>query len=93
MESSQIKTISLEEARALRGQGNTVTRADAPLYPVDESFWENTRVVLPDGRPKVIAGIRLDADMLEWFKSQGKGWQSHMNVVLRSYFESRHKAP
>jgi|RhiMetdeSRZDD1v2_1073273.scaffolds.fasta_scaffold1859395_2 uncharacterized protein (DUF4415 family) len=92
MENADIKTSSLEEARALREQGKTETRADAPRYSVDESFWENARVVLPDGRPKVHTGIRLDADMLEWFKSQGKGWQSRMNAVLRSYFESHHKA-
>lgn len=92
MENADTKSASLEEARALREQGKTATRADAPRYPVDENFWENARVVLPDGRRKVHTGIRLDADMLEWFKSQGKGWQSRMNAVLRSYFEGHHKA-
>jgi len=29
--------------------------------------------------------------MLDWFKSQGKGWQSRINAVLRSYFESHQK--
>ena len=91
MENADIKTSSLKEARALRDQGKTATRADAPRYAVDESFWENARVVLPDGRPKVHTGIRLDADMLDWFKSQGKGWQSRINAVLRSYFESHQK--
>lgn len=32
-------------------------------------------------------GIRLDADVLDWFKSQGKGWQTRINAVLRSYFD------
>ena len=91
MENADIKTSSLEEAHALRDQGKTVSKADAPRYAADESFWENARVVLPDGRPKVHTGIRLDADMLDWFKSQGKGWQSRINAVLRSYFESHQK--
>lgn len=29
--------------------------------------------------------IRIDSDVLEWFKSQGKGYQSRINAVLRSY--------
>ena len=29
--------------------------------------------------------IKLDADVLEWFKSQGKGYQTKINAVLRAY--------
>ncbi|MCA6471486.1 MAG: BrnA antitoxin family protein, partial [Chitinophagaceae bacterium] len=29
--------------------------------------------------------IRLDSDILDWFKSQGKGYQSTINNVLRTY--------
>ena len=32
--------------------------------------------------------LRLDADMLDWFKSQGGRYQSRINKVLRSYMES-----
>ena len=35
--------------------------------------------------------IRLDADMIDWFKSQGPGWQTKMNWVLRLYFASHRK--
>ena len=35
--------------------------------------------------------IRLDDDMLKWFKKQGKGWQTKMNWVLRLYFASHRK--
>jgi uncharacterized protein (DUF4415 family) len=35
---------------------------------------------------KTSVTIRLDADMVEWFKSQGKGWQTKMNWALRLYF-------
>lgn len=31
--------------------------------------------------------IRLDADVLEWFKKQGKGYQARINKLLRSYME------
>ena len=35
--------------------------------------------------------IRLDADMVKWFKAQGKGWQTKMNWVLRLYFATHRK--
>ena len=35
--------------------------------------------------------IRLDDDIVKWFKAQGKGWQTKMNWVLRLYFASHRK--
>ncbi len=29
--------------------------------------------------------IRVDTDVLEWYKSQGKGYQTRMNAILRAY--------
>jgi uncharacterized protein (DUF4415 family) len=31
--------------------------------------------------------MRIDADILDYFKGQGRGWQSRMNAVLRGYVE------
>jgi uncharacterized protein (DUF4415 family) len=31
--------------------------------------------------------IRLDEDVIDWFKSQGKGYQTRMNAVLRQFME------
>lgn len=39
--------------------------------------------------PKKSATIRYDADMLDWFKSQGKGYQTRMNAVLRAFYEAQ----
>ena len=36
------------------------------------------------GRKEQIA-LRVDADVLSWFRSQGAGWQTRMNAVLKSY--------
>ena len=49
-------------------------------------FWENARVVFP--QPKKTVTIRVDGDVLEWFRKGGRGYQSRMNAVLRSYKES-----
>ena len=40
---------------------------------------------------KTSVTIRLDEDMVAWFKRQGKGWQTKMNWVLRLYFASHRK--
>ena len=34
--------------------------------------------------------MRFDADILEFFRSQGRGWQARMNAVLRTFVERRH---
>ncbi len=34
--------------------------------------------------------MRFDADVLEYFRSQGRGWQARMNAVLRSFVERHH---
>jgi uncharacterized protein (DUF4415 family) len=44
------------------------------------------------GRPakpdrKVNQTLRLDPDVLAWFKRQGPGWQARMNAALRSFME------
>jgi uncharacterized protein (DUF4415 family) len=40
-------------------------------------------------RKKPIA-LRLDEDVLDWMKSQGKGYQSRINSILRAYYEAHH---
>ena len=52
---------------------------------LDEAFWENSTVRMPKTKPNI--SIRLDSDVLEWFKSQGAGYQTRMNAILRTYME------
>jgi uncharacterized protein (DUF4415 family) len=45
------------------------------------------------GRPeKVPVGLKLDSDVLDWFKANGKGYQTRINAVLRKYMEAHRKA-
>ncbi len=48
--------------------------------------WKNARIVHPQNKKAI--SLRVDEDMLKWFKKQGKGYQSFMNSVLRSYYET-----
>ena len=38
--------------------------------------------------PKISTTIRLDVEVIDFFKSTGKGWQTRMNEVLRKYVAS-----
>ena len=52
---------------------------------LDDEFFENAELRLPE---KKSVTIRLDADVLEWFKKQGKGYQTRINKLLRAYMET-----
>jgi len=36
---------------------------------------------------KALLSLRIDADVIEWFRAQGTGYQSRMNALLRAYME------
>jgi uncharacterized protein (DUF4415 family) len=46
------------------------------------------RRVLVDAPPKEQVTLRLDVDVLQWFKSKGKGNQTQINALLRAYTEA-----
>lgn len=52
---------------------------------VDDAFLKNTELKIPG---KQVVTIRLDADVLDWFKRQGRGYQTRINKLLRSYMEA-----
>lgn len=35
--------------------------------------------------------LRLDSDVIEWFKRQGQGYQTRMNALLRAYMEEHRR--
>ncbi len=37
---------------------------------------------------KLLLSLRLDSDVVEWFRRQGPGYQSRMNALLRAYMEA-----
>ncbi|MGJ0393494.1 MAG: BrnA antitoxin family protein [Methylocystis sp.] len=47
--------------------------------------WSQTSIEAP--QPKATLNMRIDRDVLEFFRSQGKGYQTRINAVLRSYVE------
>ena len=55
---------------------------------LDEKFFENAQLLLPTRRKRMMT-LRIDGDVVEWFKAHGPGYQSRMNAVLRAYMKSR----
>ncbi len=56
------------------------------IPPLDVSFFREA--ILWPG-PKKQVTLRLDPDVLTYFRKQGKGYQSTINAVLRRYVEER----
>nr|EDZ37999.1 MAG: Hypothetical protein CGL2_11216025 [Leptospirillum sp. Group II '5-way CG'] len=53
------------------------------ISPLDDAFWKNA-VQNPFYRPtKTSTTVRVDSDVLAWLKSQGKGYQTKINAILR----------
>jgi uncharacterized protein (DUF4415 family) len=49
--------------------------------------WANATVGMP--RAKAVLNMRVDHDVLEFFKQSGRGYQTRINAVLRAYVEAR----
>jgi uncharacterized protein (DUF4415 family) len=61
-------------------------RADREAAPTASAEWFRlARLVEP--KPKKAVSIRLDEDVLKWFRRLGRGYQTRMNAVLRAYVE------
>lgn len=55
------------------------------LADLPDDFWDDAVLVMPP--PKEAISLRVDRDVLAWFRAQGSGYQTRMNAVLRSYME------
>ncbi|MNC98997.1 hypothetical protein D3C83_171340 [compost metagenome] len=53
---------------------------------VDPAFFKSMSVRMP--MPKELVSIRIDNDVLDWFRRKGHKYQTRMNAVLRSYAEA-----
>ena len=51
--------------------------------------WSEAVLVIPPKKNAI--SIRVDEDVLDYFKNQGAGYQRRMNAVLRSYMEQKRK--
>ena len=58
------------------------------IPPITDHQWAQAEVFISG---KQAISLRVDADVLAWFKAQGKGYQSAINRVLRQYMDAHRK--
>lgn len=59
----------------------------APL--LDAEFFRTATFVMPGEGEKVAISIRVDPEVLDYFKAQGPGYQTRINAVLRTYVRTQ----
>jgi uncharacterized protein (DUF4415 family) len=64
-----------------------IDTSDIP--PLTEEFFKRAKVRMP--RRAIAVTMRIDSDVLDWFKAQGDDYEQRMNAALRIYAEA-HKA-
>jgi len=97
-----IVSYTFDELREMRERGEDLTdwervraltdeevEASIDLEEEGEFDWENAIPVSIILDPKRQITIRLDQDVLDWFKSGGEGYQTRINAVLRSYVDAQ----
>jgi len=76
------KKSKTNKSRPKTPPGAEVDFADIP--ELDEVFFRAAQWRPPVKQPVT---IRIDSDVLEWFRSRGKGYQTQINRLLRRYME------
>lgn len=102
MSAKRSKQPSAAAERPLRGRADLArmrrqserdiaASAPAELADLPADFWDNAELVLP--APKAAISLRVDRDVLAWFRAQGPRYQSRMNAVLRTYMTHLRRRP
>ena len=79
------KSIKSDLARIDRMRDADIDYSDIP--PLDRTFLRKAATPWPPAKRQLT--IRLDADVLDWLKGQGKGYQTRINHILRVVMESQ----
>jgi len=91
-----IERHSADELQAMKAAGHTQTDWNAaarkpvpdgsdPDDAMEQVEWATTELPMP--KRKEHTNLRIDADVLDFFRRQGRGYQTKINAVLRSYVE------
>jgi uncharacterized protein (DUF4415 family) len=60
--------------------------SDPDAQATDAAFCKEANIVMP--APKTVVTMRLDADLLRWFRQQ-RGYQTRINAILRAYMQAQ----
>jgi uncharacterized protein (DUF4415 family) len=79
------KSIKSDLARLDRMKDSDIDYSDIP--PLGDEFFKKATVAWPPVKQQLT--IRLDADVLDWLKANGRGYQTRINRILRAAMESK----
>jgi uncharacterized protein (DUF4415 family) len=65
-----------------------VRDGDAPEWTPEMFARAVARKGLQPIPAKSLLSLRIDSDVIDWFRAQGRGYQSRMNALLRAYMEA-----
>lgn len=60
-----------------------------PDAGISDPDWARARLVMP--KPKESVHLRIDADVLAWYREEGQGYLTRMNAVLRAYMNAQRR--
>jgi uncharacterized protein (DUF4415 family) len=84
-----IRSATLDEIDEMARRGALApTRPDAEEIELDRSFWDRAKLIPSLASKKSSVHLRVDSDVLDWFRRRGRGHLTRMNAVLRAYFEA-----
>ena len=82
MKKKYIETKSKTDWVRLQSIGDDeINFSDIPK--IDRALFKKMEIRMP--KPKELVSIRIDNDVLKWFRHAGKKYQTRINAVLRSY--------
>ena len=68
----------------------SVVRSDPDTELLTKDFWKKAKLETPE--TKVAISLRLDREVLDFFKAEGGKYQTRMNAILRSYMQHKKQA-
>jgi len=81
-----IKSSKTDWSRLAQMDDKDIDTSDIP--ELDEAFFQQAELRVP---AKQAVTIRLDSDVLAWFKDQGAGYQTRINQLLRQYMQAQQR--
>ena len=82
----------MDLARVRRMSEREIEATSPPeLAHLPANFWDDATLVPPVIKQAI--SLRVDPDVLEWFRAQGPRYQSRMNAVLRTYMTQMRTRP
>lgn len=77
----------LKRLKSMKDSDIVIDR-DAPAWAPEMFARAIVRKGLEPVPRKSLLSLRIDSDVLEWFRAKGPGYQSRMNALLRAYMEA-----